>query len=290
MAASGFQAEKSLKDTVKNNKGKYILLCEGAVPTDDGGVYCMIGGQDRRVDPEGSLRGRGRGRGMGQLRLESVACRRPSPIRRTRRRSSKLVAQAGDQRAWLPADRRRDDGVVTHRAGARADSGNSTRWAGRRNSTAAAYTTRAIAGRTTTPACSSSRSDDENARKGYCLYKMGCQRAGHVQRLLGGGVERRYELPDPVGTSAASAAAKKASGTTDRSINTSPTFPGFGIESTADTVGTVRGAATARRCCGARGGHQRAQEAPSSREVPRRRSEGVVSGHDTHCCRSRHSH
>ena len=45
MAASGFQAEKSLNDTIKNNKGKYIVLVEGAVPTNDGGVYCMIGGK-----------------------------------------------------------------------------------------------------------------------------------------------------------------------------------------------------------------------------------------------------
>jgi hypothetical protein len=45
MAASGFQAEKSLSDTIKNNKGKYIVLVEGAVPTKDDGVYCMIGGR-----------------------------------------------------------------------------------------------------------------------------------------------------------------------------------------------------------------------------------------------------
>ncbi len=45
MAASGFQAEKSLKDTIANNKGKYIVLVEGAVPTENHGVYCMIGGK-----------------------------------------------------------------------------------------------------------------------------------------------------------------------------------------------------------------------------------------------------
>ncbi len=45
IAASGFQAEKSLNDTIEKNKGKYIVLVEGAVPTHDGGVYCMIGGK-----------------------------------------------------------------------------------------------------------------------------------------------------------------------------------------------------------------------------------------------------
>ncbi len=45
MAPSGFQAEKSLEDTIKKNKGKYILVCEGAVPTDKDGVYCMVAGK-----------------------------------------------------------------------------------------------------------------------------------------------------------------------------------------------------------------------------------------------------
>ena len=45
MAASGFQAEKCLNDTIANNKGKYIVLVEGAVPTGADGVYCMIGGK-----------------------------------------------------------------------------------------------------------------------------------------------------------------------------------------------------------------------------------------------------
>ena len=48
MAASGFQAEKSLTDTIKNNKGKYIVLVEGAVPTGNDGTYCMIGGKTDR--------------------------------------------------------------------------------------------------------------------------------------------------------------------------------------------------------------------------------------------------
>ena len=43
MAASGFQAEKCLTDTIEKNKGKYIVLVEGAVPTGADGVYCMIG-------------------------------------------------------------------------------------------------------------------------------------------------------------------------------------------------------------------------------------------------------
>jgi hydrogenase small subunit len=45
MAPSGKNAEKSLMDVVKNQKGKYITIVEGAIPMKDGGVYCTIGGK-----------------------------------------------------------------------------------------------------------------------------------------------------------------------------------------------------------------------------------------------------
>jgi hydrogenase small subunit len=45
MAPSGKAAEKSLMDTVRNEKGKYLVVVEGSIPTRDGGVYCTIGGR-----------------------------------------------------------------------------------------------------------------------------------------------------------------------------------------------------------------------------------------------------
>lgn len=45
MAPSGKGAEKSLMDVVKNLKGQYIAIVEGAIPTKDDGVYCCIGGR-----------------------------------------------------------------------------------------------------------------------------------------------------------------------------------------------------------------------------------------------------
>jgi len=45
MAAAGFQAEKSLQDVVRGQKGKYIAVVEGSIPLNDGGVYCCIGGR-----------------------------------------------------------------------------------------------------------------------------------------------------------------------------------------------------------------------------------------------------
>jgi hydrogenase small subunit len=45
MAPSGKMAEKSLMDVVKNQKGKYIAIVEGAIPMKDDGVYCTVSGK-----------------------------------------------------------------------------------------------------------------------------------------------------------------------------------------------------------------------------------------------------
>ncbi|MCC7166012.1 MAG: hydrogenase small subunit [Rhodospirillales bacterium] len=43
-AAAGHQAEAARKAAMEANKGKYVLVVEGAIPTKDGGIYCKIGG------------------------------------------------------------------------------------------------------------------------------------------------------------------------------------------------------------------------------------------------------
>lgn len=45
MAAAGHQAEAARKAAMKANKGKYILVVEGAIPTKQNGIYCKVGGQ-----------------------------------------------------------------------------------------------------------------------------------------------------------------------------------------------------------------------------------------------------
>ena len=44
-AAAGHQAEAARKTAMAENKGKYLLVVEGAIPTKDGGIYCKVGGQ-----------------------------------------------------------------------------------------------------------------------------------------------------------------------------------------------------------------------------------------------------
>ncbi len=44
-AAAGHQAEEARKAAMAANKGKYVLVVEGAIPTKDNGIYCKVGGK-----------------------------------------------------------------------------------------------------------------------------------------------------------------------------------------------------------------------------------------------------
>ncbi|MBV8543274.1 MAG: hydrogenase small subunit [Acidobacteria bacterium] len=46
MAASGSDAEAALKDAMKENDGKYVLVVEGSIPTKDNGAYLKIAGRN----------------------------------------------------------------------------------------------------------------------------------------------------------------------------------------------------------------------------------------------------
>lgn len=45
MAAAGHQSEEALQSVVQNQKGKYIAVVEGSIPTGQNGAYCTIGGK-----------------------------------------------------------------------------------------------------------------------------------------------------------------------------------------------------------------------------------------------------
>ena len=42
---AGHQAEAAMQKSIRENSKKFILVIEGAIPTKDGGVYCMVGGK-----------------------------------------------------------------------------------------------------------------------------------------------------------------------------------------------------------------------------------------------------
>lgn len=45
MAAAGTASEKSLRDSLAQYAGQYLVVVEGSIPLADGGVYCTVGGR-----------------------------------------------------------------------------------------------------------------------------------------------------------------------------------------------------------------------------------------------------
>jgi len=45
MVPSGYAAEKARDAAMEAKKGKFVLVVEGAIPTRDNGIYCMVGGK-----------------------------------------------------------------------------------------------------------------------------------------------------------------------------------------------------------------------------------------------------
>ena len=67
--AYGKAAEAALNRVVREEKGKYMVVVEGAIPTADGGVYCTIGGRTALDIAQRSLRQRRGQHCGGRVRL-----------------------------------------------------------------------------------------------------------------------------------------------------------------------------------------------------------------------------
>ena len=155
-AAAGFQAEKCLYRHHSRPQGQVHRAGRGRGADGRGRRLLHDRRQDRGIDSADGGQGCGRGGGVGQLRFQRMRSGgQAEPDRRDA--DPQAGGQAGDQRARLPADRRRDDGRGDPPAGAGRRFRRWTTRDGPRSSTGAAYTTPATAAPTTMPACSSRR-------------------------------------------------------------------------------------------------------------------------------------
>jgi hydrogenase small subunit len=86
--------------------------------------------------------------------------------------------------------------------------------------------------------------DDENARRGYCLYKMGCR--GPVTYNSCGVIKWNNGVSYPIQSGHGCIGCSEANFWDNGPFYQHlASFPGFGIESTADKVGVALGTATA---------------------------------------------
>lgn len=241
-AAAGKQAEEALHQTMEKHKGQYLMLVEGSVPTEADGVYCCIGGRTaldivneaakdaRAVVAWGSCASHGciqsaRPNPTGATPVHKVVSGKPiinvpgcPPI---------AEVMAGTVVHLLAFDRIPElDGLGRPKAFySRRVHDTCYR---RPNYDAGLFV---------------ETFDDENAKRGYCLYKMGCRgpvtyNACGVMRWNNG---VSYPIQSGHGCIGCSEASFWDNGPFYRHL---ASFPGFGIETTADTVGLAVGAAT----------------------------------------------
>jgi hydrogenase small subunit len=242
-AAAGKQAEEALQATMKKYKGQYLMLVEGSIPTAAGGVYCCIGGRTAEDIVKEAASGASAIVAWGSCASHGcIQAASPNPTSATP--VHKLVSGVpiinvpgcppiGEVMAAtivhiLAFDRipqldglRRPKAFYSRRI-------HDTCYR-RPNYDAGLFV---------------ESWDDENARRGYCLYKMGCR--GPVTYNACGVMRWNNGVSYPIQSG------HNCIGCTEENFwDNGPfyqhlaSFPGFGIESTADTVGLAVGAATA---------------------------------------------
>jgi len=239
-AAAGHQAEKSLQDTMKNFAGKYILLVEGSVPTNDNGVYCVIGGRTAEDILRDAAKDAAAVIAWGSCASHGcIQSAKPNPTGATP--VHKLISKPVINVPGCPPIADVMTGVVTHllvfgSAPELDGLGRPKEFYSRRVHDTCYRRPYYDAGLFV------ESFDDEKARKGYCLYKMGCRgpvtyNACSVTKWNGA---ISYPIQSGHGCLGCSEAGFWDNGPFYQHL---ASFPGFGIESTADTVGTVVGIA-----------------------------------------------
>jgi len=80
MAAAGDSVERALQQAMRDNAGRYLLLVTGSVPLADGGIYTMIGGRTAKDVLEETARGAAAIIAVGACaHWGSVQAARPNP-------------------------------------------------------------------------------------------------------------------------------------------------------------------------------------------------------------------
>jgi hydrogenase small subunit len=242
MAASGFQAEQSLKNTMTKYKGEYILCVEGSVPVAADGVYCMIGGKTSMQILDEAAAGAKAIIAWGSCASNGcVQSAKPNPTQATP--IHKLIK--GKPIIKVPGCPPIGEvmaGVIVHLL-----TFGTIPELDRVGRPKAFYSKRVHDTCYRRPYFDAGlfveTFDDENARKGYCLYKVGCKgpttyNACGVMKWNGG---TSFPIQSGHGCIGCSEENYWDNG---RLYDRASSFAGFGIEADADTVGKIALGAT----------------------------------------------
>jgi hydrogenase small subunit len=239
LAAAGEQAEAAAAETMKKYPGQYILLVEGSVPTKDDGVYCTIAGRSAldhlRQAAEKAMAVVSWGSCASNGCVQSA---HPNPTGATP--IHKLLPGVVNVPGCPPIAEVMTGVVVHLLAFGRLPELDSQ---GRPK---AFYSTRIHDSCYRRPYYDAGlfveAFDDAGAKKGYCLYKMGCR--GPQTYNSCGIIRWNGSTSYPIQTGAPCIGCAEA-GYYDAGpfVKALPSFPGFGIESTADRLGVYLAAA-----------------------------------------------
>ncbi len=242
-AAAGYQAEEALHQTMKNNYGEYLMLVEGSVPTAHNGVYCCIGGRSALDIVKEAAAGAKAIVAWGSCASNGcIQSSRPNPTSATPIhkiiKDKTIIKVPG-----CPPIGEVMAGTIVYlltfdRLPELDSTGRPKAFYSRRVHDTCYRRPNYDAGLFV------ESFDDENARKGYCLYKMGCR--GPVTYNACAVTKWNDGVSYPIQSGHPCIGCSEA-GFWDNGpfYQHLASFPGFGIESTADTVGEVAAAVTA---------------------------------------------
>ncbi|MCB1051801.1 MAG: hydrogenase small subunit [Acidobacteria bacterium] len=240
-AASGFQAEACLHETIRDFPGEYVLLVEGSVPMKDGGIYCTVAGQSAEDILKESAKHAAAVVAWGSCASNGcIQAARPNPTNATP--IHKILHGPVINVPGCPPIADVMTSVVTHllvfgRVPDLDRKGRPREFYSRRVHDTCYRRPYFDAGLFV------ENWDDENARKGYCLYKMGCR--GPVTYNACGVTKWNEGTSFPIQSGHGCIGCSE-----DGFWDNGPfyqhlaNFPGFGIEATADKVGLIAGSAT----------------------------------------------
>lgn len=242
-AAAGFQAEEAMHAVMKKYKGEYLMLVEGSVPLGNDGVYCCIGGRTMLDIVKEAAENAKAIVAWGNCATHGcVQAAKPNPTEATpihKIISGKPIINV----PGCPPIAEVMAGTIVHllafdRIPQLDGLGRPKAFYSRRVHDTCYRRPNYDAGLFV------ETFDDENAKRGYCLYKVGCR--GPVTYNSCGIIKWNEGVSYPIQSGhGCIGCSEKNFWDNGPFYQHLASFPGFGIESTADTVGVALGVATA---------------------------------------------
>lgn len=243
MAAAGHQAEAAMEKTMKDFAGDYVLCVEGSVPVHEDGVYCCIGGRSAMDILEEAAKGAKAVIGWGSCACNGcVQAASPNPTGATP--IHKLIK--GKPIIKVPGCPPIGEvmaGVLVHLV-----TFGRIPELDRIGRPKAFYSKRVHDSCYRRPFYDAGlfveSFDDENAKKGYCLYRVGCK--GPTTYNACGIMRWNDGVSFPIQSGHGCIGCSEENFWDNGSFYTRiPNFPGFGIESNADKIGIAAAGITA---------------------------------------------